>query len=120
MGISRRGALKALVAGGVGVGTGTLAYGAAYERHHVRRLTLDLPVTGLPRSFDGVRVGLITDIHHSETVSAEAVSRAVSLLQESPPDFVVLGGDYVWAGCRSPGPSRPRTARRVRRPRQSR
>ena len=32
MGISRRGALRALVASGVGLGTGTIAYGAAYER----------------------------------------------------------------------------------------
>jgi hypothetical protein len=100
MGISRRGALKALVAGSVGLGTGTLAYGMAYERHRIERLEIDLPVTGLPHALDGVRIGLITDVHHSETVSADDVSRAVALLQERRPDLVVLGGDYVSFGDR--------------------
>jgi predicted MPP superfamily phosphohydrolase len=100
MGISRRGALKALVASGVGLGAGTLAYGAAYERHDLRLVTLDLPVSGLPRGFDGLRVGLITDIHHSDTVSADDVARAVTRLHRERPDLVVLGGDYVSFGER--------------------
>jgi predicted MPP superfamily phosphohydrolase len=100
MGISRRGALKALVASGVGLGTGTLAYGMAYERHDLQRVHVDLPVTGLPLPLDGLRVGLVTDIHHSETVSAADVSRAVSLVLESRPDLIVLGGDYVSFGDR--------------------
>jgi predicted MPP superfamily phosphohydrolase len=100
MGISRRGALKALVAGGVGLGTGTIAYGMAYERHDLRRVSVEVPVTGLPLPLDGLRVGLITDLHHSETVPAATVSRAVSLVQESRPDLIVLGGDYVSFGDR--------------------
>jgi predicted MPP superfamily phosphohydrolase len=100
MGISRRGALKALVAGSVGLGTGTLAYGMAYERHHIRRVEHDLPVIGLPRALEGLRIGLITDIHHSETVSADDVSRSVALLRDSRPDLIVLGGDYISFGDR--------------------
>lgn len=100
MGISRRGALKVLVASGVGLGTGTLAYGMAYERHHLRRIEIDLPVTGLPPALDGIRVGLVTDIHHSETVPAPDVTRAVALILESRPDLIVLGGDYVSFGDR--------------------
>lgn len=101
MGISRRGALKALVAGGVGLGAGTLGYGMAYERHQLQRLDVTLPVVGLPRALDGVRIGLITDVHHSETVSAADVSRAVSLLREGQPDIIVLGGDYISFGDRT-------------------
>jgi len=100
MGISRRAALKAFVASGVGLGTGAVAYGVAYERHRIERVALDLPVTGLPPALDGLRIGLITDIHHSDTVSAEDVSRAVALVAESRPDLVVLGGDYVTFGDR--------------------
>jgi len=100
MGISRRGALKALVAGSVGLGTGTLAYGMAYERHHIRRVEIDLTVTGLPHALEGLRIGLITDIHHSETVSAADVARSVALLRDSRPDLIVLGGDYVSFGDR--------------------
>lgn len=101
MGISRRGALKALVASGVGLGTGTLAYGMAYERHRIRRLDIELPIVGLPAALDGLRIGLITDIHHSESVPADDVTRAVGLLQASRPDLVVLGGDYVSFGDRA-------------------
>lgn len=100
MRISRRGAVKALVASSVGLGTGTLAYGMAYERHDLRRVDVELPVTGLPHALDGLRVGLITDIHHSETVPAADVLRAVSLVQDSRPDLIVLGGDYVSFGDR--------------------
>lgn len=100
MGISRRGALRALVASGVGLGTGAIAYGMAYERHRVERLEVDVKVTGLPPEFEGLRVGLITDIHHSDTVPADDVARAVSLLTAARPDLVVLGGDYVTFGDR--------------------
>ena len=98
MGITRRHALKALVASSVGLGTGTLAYGMAYERHDLRLVNVTLPVTGLPVALDGLRIGLITDIHHSEVVPAADVSRAVALLQGSRPELIVLGGDYVSFG----------------------
>ena len=69
MGITRRHALKALVASSVGLGTGTLAYGMAYG-YDLRLVNVTLPVTGLPVALDGLRIGLITDIHHSEVVPA--------------------------------------------------
>jgi predicted MPP superfamily phosphohydrolase len=49
----------------------------------------------LPPALDGVRIGMITDVHHSAVVSADAVTRAVTLLKEAAPDIVVLGGDYI-------------------------
>ena len=100
MGISRRDAIKAAVATAIGLGTGTIAYGIAYERHRIGRIDLDLRVTGLPAALDGLRIGLITDVHHSESVSAGDVSQAVQLLAEAKPDLTVLGGDYVTFGDR--------------------
>ncbi len=100
MGISRRDAIKAAVATAIGLGTGTIAYGIAYERHRIGRTDLDLRVTGLPAALDGLRIGLITDVHHSESVSAADVSLAVALLAEAKPDLTVLGGDYVTFGDR--------------------
>ena len=100
MGISRRDAIKAAVATAIGLGTGTIAYGIAYERHRIGRTELDLRVTGLPAALDGLRIGLITDVHHSESVSADDVSRAVELLAAAKPDLTVLGGDYVTFGDR--------------------
>jgi predicted MPP superfamily phosphohydrolase len=71
------------------------AYGVAYERHHLQRITRDIAVRGLPAALEGLRIGVITDVHHSAVVSAAAVTRAVALLAEARPDIIVLGGDYV-------------------------
>ena len=101
MRITRRDALRAIAATGVGLATGRLAYGAAYERHRLIRVEQDVPVSGLPSALDGLRLGLITDVHHSNTVAASDVARAVAMLQAAQPDLVVLGGDYVTFGDRS-------------------
>lgn len=98
--LSRRQALKTVLASGVGLVTGSATYGAVYERHQMSRTDLDIGVSGLPPALDGLRIGLITDIHHSATVSGEDVSRAVETLRRATPDLMVLGGDYVTYGDR--------------------
>lgn len=95
MGVTRRDFLRSATAISVGALSGVAAYGVAYERHHIERITRDLPVRGLPPALDGLRIGMITDVHHSAVVSADDVTRAVNLVKEAAPDIVVLGGDYV-------------------------
>jgi uncharacterized protein len=98
--ITRRAALKGALATAIGGLTGAVSYGAAYERHRVGVTEATLPVSGLPAAFDGLRVGLLTDIHHSALVPAEDVARAVELALSTNPDLIVLGGDYVTFGDR--------------------
>jgi uncharacterized protein len=93
--MTRRDFLRSATAISVGALAGVGAYGVFYERHHLSRIVRDVPVRGLPAALDGLRIGMITDIHHSATVSADDVTRAVMLLKEAAPDIVVLGGDYV-------------------------
>jgi predicted MPP superfamily phosphohydrolase len=95
VGVTRRDFLRSATVISVGALAGVGAYGAAYERHQITRIDRDLPVRGLPPALDGLRVGMITDIHHSSVVSADDVTRAVTLLKDATPDIVVLGGDYV-------------------------
>lgn len=92
---TRRAALKGLLTTGAAAAAGRVGYGAAYERHRVVLDQRDLHVIGLPSALDGLRVGLITDIHASASVPDEDIRRAVALLADSRPDLVVLGGDYV-------------------------
>jgi len=101
MRLTRRDALRAVLATGVGVAAAPIAYGVSYERHHLIRVESDIPVSGLPPALEGFRVGLITDIHHSATVSARDITQAVAVLHEARPDLVVLGGDYVTFGNRA-------------------
>jgi predicted MPP superfamily phosphohydrolase len=84
-----------MTAVGVGVAVGSLAHGSLYGRHHVEITRGALPVVGLDPALAGVRVGFITDTHHSDFTSAAFIGHAVALLQAEQPDLIVLGGDYV-------------------------
>ena len=106
MGVTRRTVLKTLAATGVGAIAGPATYGYLYERHEITVTRTTIPVSGLPEGLGGLRVGLITDIHRSTTVSHGDVSRAVNALMTERPDLIVLGGDYVTYGDRQfVGPS---------------
>ena len=57
-------------------------------------------MSGLPQALDGLRIGFLTDLHHSEMVPADDVMHAVALVNGRNPDLIVLGGDYVTWGDR--------------------
>jgi predicted MPP superfamily phosphohydrolase len=101
MRLTRRAALKGVLTGAVGAAAGTAAYGVGYERHHLEATEATLPVTGLPPALNGVRIALLTDIHHSSLVGADDVRAAVDLALSLKPDLIVLGGDYVTFGDRN-------------------
>ena len=88
------------MAGGVGTLIGTAAYGTVYSRHQIQVLRASLPVSGLSPALEGLRIGLITDLHHSEMVPVRDVLRAATLMKAELPDLIVLGGDYVTWGNR--------------------
>ena len=100
MRLTRRAALKGVLAGAVGAVAGTAASGVGYERHRLQAPAAVLPVTGLPPALNGVRIALLTDIHHSALVGADDVRAAVDLTLALKPDLIVLGGDYVTFGDR--------------------
>ena len=66
----RRLLLKGLVGIGAGTLTGATAHGFLYERHDLEVTRAALPVSGLPEALRGLRVGVLTDVHRSQTVSA--------------------------------------------------
>src|SRR5688500_2580155 len=101
MGLTRRAALKGVLATTIGAVTGIATYGIAYERHRIGVTAADLRVAGLPAALDGLRVAPLTDIHHSDLVGAEGVTNAVQRALAQRPDMIVLGGDYVTFGDRA-------------------
>lgn len=92
--VSRRAVLKTLTAGVVGIGTGAATHGFLWERHALQLVEADLAISGLPEALDGLRVGVVTDLHLSEMVPADDVVRALETVQATRPDLFVLGGDY--------------------------
>jgi predicted MPP superfamily phosphohydrolase len=100
MRISRRAALKTLLAGAVGAATGGASHGVLYGRRALGLTEAVLPVSGLPPALSGLRIGLITDVHCSRWVSQDDIVHAARRLMAARPHLVVLGGDYVTWGDR--------------------
>lgn len=84
-----------MAAAGVGIATGSAGYGYLYERDDLGVTHATLPVSGLPEALQGLRIGLLTDLHLSDTVPRRIVDRAVALVVAETPDLVALGGDYI-------------------------
>ena len=93
--LSRRNVLKGVAAAAVGISAGVAAHGFLYERHHIEVTENTLDVAGWPGSLAGLRIGFLTDLHRSATVSHEMIVHAVDLVMARQPDLVVIGGDYV-------------------------
>jgi predicted MPP superfamily phosphohydrolase len=110
--LDRRQVLKGLVGVGLGTATGAAVHGALYERHHLQLTRTPFPVPGLPEALRGLRLGVLTDFHRSQTVSHELVTAAVDMLMAERPDLIVLGGDYVtWRDPRYVHPAAEALAR---------
>jgi len=110
--LDRRQVLKGAIGVGLGVAMGGGAHGFLYERHHLELTRRAFPVAGLPEPLRGLRLGVITDVHRSQTVSHEMVTAAVDLLMAERPDVILLGGDYVsWRDQRYVQPAADALAR---------
>ncbi|RZJ77522.1 MAG: metallophosphoesterase [Flavobacterium sp.] len=64
----------------------------AYD-YQVRRVKLVLP--NLPKSFDGITMAQLTDIHSGSFYNKTAVKGGVDMLLGEKPDFVFFTGDLV-------------------------
>lgn len=93
--LSRRTVLQGLGAVAIGTAAGAGAHGFMYERHHVELTEETLEVAGWPRDLTGLRIGFLTDLHRSATVSHELIASAVAAVMARTPDLVIVGGDYV-------------------------
>ncbi|MGC4022819.1 MAG: metallophosphoesterase [Cyclobacteriaceae bacterium] len=83
----------ALVATAVPLGLS--AYGVITGAHdyRVKRVTLKLP--NLPKSFDGIRIGQVSDIHSGSFWNKTAVKGGVEMMMKEKPDLIFFTGDLV-------------------------
>jgi predicted MPP superfamily phosphohydrolase len=64
----------------------------AYD-YQIRRRDLILP--NLPKAFDGIKLGQISDIHSGSFYNRTAVNGGVDMLLAEKPDFIFFTGDLV-------------------------
>jgi predicted MPP superfamily phosphohydrolase len=93
--ISRSDFLSRLALISVTVPFATMSYGIVSGAHNyrVRRSTIHLK--NLPKAWDGIQVGQISDIHSGSFFDKNAVKKGVDLLQQQKPDIIFFTGDLV-------------------------
>ena len=74
---------------------GAFTYGIISGAHdyRVKRLTVNLP--NLPKSFDGIRIGQVSDIHTGSFFNKTAVKGGVDMMLGEKPDLILFTGDLV-------------------------
>jgi uncharacterized protein len=74
---------------------GAMAYGIISGAHdyRVKRVTVKLP--NLPKSFDGLTIGHVSDIHTGSFFNKTAVKGGVEMLLNQKPDLIFFTGDLV-------------------------
>jgi predicted MPP superfamily phosphohydrolase len=74
---------------------GTMVYGIVSGAHdyRVRRKTIYLP--NLPKAFDGIKIGQLSDIHSGSFFNKVAVKGGVEMMLREKPDVLFFTGDLV-------------------------
>ena len=86
--------LKAgLLAGSVPLAALTYGTISGVYDYQVKYRTLYLP--NLPKAFDGIKLGQISDIHSGSFYNKKAVVGGVEMLMKEKPDFIFFTGDLV-------------------------
>jgi uncharacterized protein len=74
---------------------GTMAYGIISGAHDYRLRRVKIKLPNLPKSFHGLRIGQISDIHSGSFFNQTAVKGGVDLLINEKPDLIFFTGDLV-------------------------
>ena len=94
---SRRKFLKAGAALAAGGALAVVGDGTLIEANHPQVVSIEIPLARLPRSWDGLRIAQLSDLHYDEYFSVVPIRKAVDLVNGLKPDLVVVTGDFVTA-----------------------
>jgi predicted MPP superfamily phosphohydrolase len=85
-------------------GPNRLTCGLLYRRHNAERIEIveqEIVAPGWPKSFDGIRIAHISDIHVGDLMLADRAIAIIEQLAATAPDMVCNTGDLVdlhWPG----------------------
>ncbi len=87
------GLLQAEVIGGIVVPALTWGFIVARGAPKIERVTV--PIRGLGKAFDGLRIVQLTDVHIGDTLSGRFLERVVAQVNALKPDVVAITGDLI-------------------------
>ena len=65
------------------------------ESNHPLVTRLEIPLTRLPRAFDGFTIAQLSDFHYQHPYSVTPIRKTVEIVNGLHPDLIVLTGDFV-------------------------
>jgi predicted MPP superfamily phosphohydrolase len=71
------------------------AYGVMVGRRRYRIVTVEVPITDLPPSLDGMRIVQLSDLHIGDFMPRAAIRRAVDIANTLQADLAVVTGDVI-------------------------
>lgn len=72
-----------------------MGYGVFVERTDFRVREVDIPLDGLPRDLDGLRILHVSDIHIGAFLSERELARVIDAASETRPHVAVVTGDLL-------------------------
>lgn len=73
-----------------------IALGAGYiKREDLRLVEVDVPVPGLPKDLQGLRIAQLSDLHLSPLVSESFIARAVDMANSTRAHIALVTGDLI-------------------------
>jgi hypothetical protein len=70
-------------------------FGVFVERNALSVREIDMPIKGLPKDLDGLRIVQLTDIHCSAFLNRRGVARAVDMANSTRASIAVVTGDLI-------------------------
>lgn len=68
---------------------------SSLETRWIKTTYVTIESPDIPKSFNGIRIVFVSDIHHGASLSRERVTKLVQRINNLNPDIIILGGDYV-------------------------
>lgn len=66
-----------------------------FEATRPNLVSIEIPLSRLPESWDGFRIAQLSDLHYDDTFSVIPLRKAIDLVNRLQPDLVVVTGDFI-------------------------
>ena len=70
-------------------------FGIIVGRRDLRPVEVNLPVRGLAKDLDGLRIAQLSDVHYGPCLSRRELGAAVGMANEFRPHLTMLTGDLI-------------------------
>jgi predicted MPP superfamily phosphohydrolase len=94
---TRRKFLQLSAAGAATVAIATVGDGTIFAANRPQLVSIEIPLSRLPESWDGLRIAQLSDLHYDDYFSVVPLRKAIDIVNRLQPDLIVLTGDFVTA-----------------------